>query len=254
MRIYWDTFTKKWHRPPRNQFPTGSRVYKGFQGSGKTLSMVKYAKDLLKAYPDMVIFSNINIYGIEQLYYHQAYDDEQKCYYYERDNGNYQFIHDDELLKHALMFRNGTGGVLVLLDEAHLYFNKKTGISLDVLTAISQQRKDRKRLVFSSQIWEELDISLRKQVKEIVNCRCLLGFLQINTIFNGETLRYQHNLDGSSGYNAKKISTEIFKHSDYLYNSYNTYQKIITNQQYDRPLTSSSPLPISLLLQTKQKK
>ena len=193
MRIDWKTFKEKWHRPPLNQFPTGSRVYKGFQGSGKTLSMVKYAQDIVKKYPNCAVFSNIRLYGFEPLHYHQEYDNESENYYYLRDMGNYMFIHDDQVLKHALQFRNGTDGCLILLDEAHLYFNKKTGISLDVLTAISQQRKDRKRLVFSSQIWEELDISLRKQVKEIVSCRTLFNRIQFNTIFDGETLHYQHH-------------------------------------------------------------
>ena len=245
MRVDWRTFKEKWHKPAPNQFPTGSRVYKGFQGSGKTLGMVKYAQDILKQFPDCVIFSNIRLYGFEQLHYRQVYDDDTDNYYYEREYGNYQFIHDDEILKHALLFRNGTNGCLVLLDEAHLYFNKKNGISLDVLTAISQQRKDRKRLVFSSQIWEELDISLRKQVKEIVSCRCLFHCVQINTIYDGETLRYQYNQDGTSGYNAKKLYTEIFKHSDRLYNSYNTYQKILTNQSYSRSPSFDNNIIIS---------
>lgn len=238
MKIDLKSFKEHWTRPPRGQFPTGSRVYKGYQGSGKTLSMVKYVYDILKDYPDCVVFSNIRLYNIPQLHYHQEYDEFDKVFYYKRDMGTYQFIHDDELLKHALMFRNGEMGVLVLLDEAHLYFNKKSGISLDVLTAISQQRKDRKKLVFSSQIWEELDISLRKQVKEIVNCRCLFHLLQFNTIYNGETLTYQRFIDGSSGWNAKKLYSELFKHNDILYNSYNTYQKIITNQNYSRTPSS----------------
>ena len=168
MRIYWNTFPKKWQKPPKGQFPTGSRVYKGYQGSGKTLSMVKYAIDLSKAYPNCEVFSNFIIKGID----------------------NFNYINTDEDLKYALGLRNGTDGVLVLLDEAHLYFGKKSGISLDVLTAISQQRKDRRRIVFSSQIWEELDISLRKQVQEIVSCRCIGGILHITTISDGETLSY----------------------------------------------------------------
>lgn len=209
MRIYWKTFPKKWQPPKKGQFPTGSRVYKGFQGSGKTLSMTKYALDISKAYPDCEIFANFIIKGID----------------------NFNFIKNDDDLKFALGLRNGEMGVLVLLDEAHLYFGKKSGISLDVLTAISQQRKDRRRIVFSSQIWEELDISLRKQVKEIVNCRTLFRFLQINTISDGETLSYD-KLAGE--YVAKKIRTEIFKHNIELYDSYDTYQKIITNEEYSR--------------------
>lgn len=244
MRVDWRTFKEHWTRPKKGSFPTGSRVYKGYQGSGKSLGMAKYAFDIVKQYPNCAVFSNMRLYGLEQLVYHQEFDSEQNAHFYKRDCGNYQFIHDDTILQHALQFRNGTDGVLVLLDEAHLYFNKKTGISLDVLTAISQQRKDRKRLVFSSQIWEELDISLRKQVKEIVSCRCLFGFLQINTIYDGETLRYQYNPDGTSGYNAKKLYTEIFKHNDTLYNSYNTYQKIMTNQQYSRIPTPDTNISI----------
>ena len=221
MKIYWDTFTKKWQRPKKGQFPTGSRVYKGFQGSGKTLSMVKYAIDLSKAYPNCEVFSNFIIKGIE----------------------NFNYVESDEDLKYALGLRNGTDGVLVLLDEAHLYFGKKSGISLDVLTAISQQRKDRRRIVFSSQIWEELDISLRKQVKEIVSCHCLGGMIQINTISDGETLSYD-KLAGE--YVAKKIRTEIFKHNIQLYNSYDTLQKIITNEEYMR---TPSGQPQTIILQ-----
>lgn len=209
MRVYWDTFLKRWVKPPKNQFPVGSRVYKGFQGSGKTLSMVKYAFDLQKEFPNCVVYSNIIIKGLN----------------------HYHYIESDTDLKTAIELQNGTDGVLVLLDEAHLYFNKKSGIPLDLLTSISQQRKDRRRLVFSSQIWEELDISLRKQVKEIVTCKCLFSKLQVNTISDGETLSFDKL---SSEYVAKRIRTEVFKHYKALYDSYNTFQKIFTNKSYSR--------------------
>lgn len=217
MKIDFNSFRRRWTRPKTTQFPVGSRVYKGFQGSGKTLSMVKYAFDVQKKYPDCIIYSNIHIDGLN----------------------NYHYIEDDSVLIEALQCRNGSKGVLVLLDEAHLYFNKKTGISLDVLTAISQQRKDRKRLVFSSQIWEELDISLRKQVKEIVSCRCFFKCIQFNTISDGETLAWDKV---NSCYVAHKLCTEIFKHYDVLYNCYNTLQKIVTNDDYSRSFT---PSPVS---------
>lgn len=225
MKIYWETFPKHWERPQKGQFPTGSRVYKGFQGSGKSLSMVKYALDLYEAYPNCQIFSNMMI----------NFEDKRRFHY----------IQTDEHLKKALAYRNGGAGVLVLLDEAHLYFGKKGGIPLDVLTCISQQRKDRRRIVFSSQIWEELDISLRKQVKEIVSCSCYFGFLQVNTISDGETLSYD-KLEGE--YVAKKIRTEIFKHNQELYNSYDTLQKIVTNEEYSRIPT---PQKNTVILQEK---
>lgn len=215
MNVDYKTFFRHRTRPARNAFPVGSRVYKGFQGSGKTLSMVKYAFDVQRAFPECVVYSNIIIRGLP---------------------GSYTHISDDSILSKALSCRNGERGVLILLDEAHLFFNKKNGISLDVLTAISQQRKDRKRLVFSSQIWEELDISLRKQVKQIVTCRCFFGKIQVNTVSDGETLTYDKQ---SSEYVARKLYTEIFKHYDELYNSYDTYQKIIRNNNYHRDYSAT---------------
>lgn len=220
MKIDISSFKKKWVKPPKIQFPTGSRVYKGFQGSGKTLSMVKYAFDLQKEFPDCLIYSNVLIKGLKN------------CYFFDSDDG----------LIEGLTRGNGERGVLVLLDEAHLYFGKKSGIPLDVLTAISQQRKDRRRIVFSSQIWEELDISLRKQVKEIVSCKTIFSHffpIQINIISDGESLSYDKF---NSEYVAKKLYTEIFHHNLELYSSYDTRQKIITNQNYNR-LPSSNPLP-----------
>lgn len=225
MKIYFDSFKYKWVKPEKNQFPTGSRVYKSYQGGGKTLSMTFYAFQIQKQFPDCIIYSNILINGLN----------------------NYHYIENDNVLRQALEHRNGKNGVLVLLDEAHLYFGKKSGIPLDVLTAISQQRKDRRRLVFSSQIWEELDISLRKQVKEIVDCRILFNCIQFNTIYDGETLSYDKL---SSQYVAKKIGSEIFKHSKKLYDSYSTYQKIFNNSQYSR---TYNPTPIVELNTEKQK-
>lgn len=229
MRIDFHSFLQKWTRPEPHQFPVGSRVYKGFQGSGKTLSMVKYAQDIAKAFPECKIYSNIIIKGLPV--------------------SQYKYIETDGDLIEALELPNGGKGVLVLLDEAHLYFNKKTGISLDVLTAISQQRKDRRRLVFSSQIWEELDISLRKQVKEIVSCKCLFGKIQINTLYDGETLAWDKL---QSSYVAKKIRTLIFKHYNSLYQSYDTRQKIVSNINYSRVPSPTSHNTI--LLQQKIKR
>lgn len=211
MKIDWPSFTKKYQRPIKNQFPTGTRVYTGFQGSGKTLSAVKYLYDLKKLYPKCKIFSNVKLYGIK-----------------------YYPITDVSSLKSALSLKNGSSGTAILLDEAHLYFGRKDGIPLEVLTCISQQRKDRRRLIFSSQIWEELDISLRKQVKEIVKCRCFFGLLQVNTVSDGETLHYDKL---QSLYVADRKYFEIFKHNQEYYNRYDTYQKIITNEEYQTPPT-----------------
>lgn len=214
MKIYFDTFKKKYIRPKSGQFPVGTIVFKGFQGSGKTLSMVHYVFELQKQFPKCIVFSNVIIRGLK----------------------NFHFLENDDAVAEAISATNGSHGVVLLLDEAHLFFNKKNGISLDVLTAISQQRKDRRRIILSSQIWEELDVSLRKQVKHIVNCTCRFGKFQFNSYSDGETLSYDKM---SSQYVAKHLFTEVFKHNQELYNSYDTYQKIIRNNDYSRSSNST---------------
>lgn len=215
MKVDWKSFKEKYIKPKGKQFPVGSIVFKGYQGSGKTLSMVHYVFELQKEFPKCIIYSNVQIKGLK----------------------NFHLIKTDRDVAEAISAQNGPDGVVLLLDEAHLFFNKKTGISLDVLTAISQQRKDRRRIVMSSQIWEELDISLRKQVKHIVSCTCRFGHVQYNFYSDGESLTY----DKMAGeYVAKKLFTEVFKHNQKLYNSYDTLQKIVRNDQYSREIAPSS--------------
>lgn len=207
MRIDWHSFRKHYTRPEKGLFPVGSRVYIGRQGKGKTLSMTAYVYELKKEFPKMQIFSNVLLFGIE-----------------------YHHLKEHEDVELALSYQNGKDGVLVVLDEAHLYFNSKQGIPVDVLTAISQQRKDRRRIVFSSQIWNELDISIRKQVQDVVVCRNF-GRFQYNQIMDGESIRLDKN---DYSYEMDKRYSEIYKHNDEYYSRYDTYQKIITNKDYSR--------------------
>lgn len=218
MKIYWSTFKDKLTKDKTKKFPVGTRIYKGFQGSGKTLSCVAYLFRLKEEYPNCKIFGNIKINKLK----------------------DYRYLETDSDIIKALNYSNGEDGVAILIDEAHLYFGKKTGISIDVLTAISQQRKDRKRIIFTSQIWEELDISLRKQVKEVVDCRNYFG-IQVNTVSDGESLHWDKT---ESSYVANKLYTEIFKHNDKLYKSYDTLQKILTNREYVSIAKHSEPISI----------
>lgn len=208
-----ESFKKKGLKKLKNEFPIGTRAYKGFQGRGKSMSMIHDALEIQKQFPECVIFSNIKLTGVKNYYYCKKDDD---VYF-------------------GLNFDNGEKGVINIIDEAHLFFNKKTGISLDVLTQISQQRKQRRKIIISSQIWEDLDVSLRKQVPEIVKCWSL-GNIQINKISNGETLRYDKT---ASQYVADLLGFSIFKRNIELAEKYDTYQKIETNASYNRTLTPS---------------
>lgn len=216
MIIDWESFKKPYKAPTKGLFPIGSRVYIGRQGKGKTLSMVQYTHWLQERHPKCKVFSNVILRGIK-----------------------YKLLRSDDDVARALAYQNGQDGVLVLLDEAHLFFNVQSGIPMDVVTAISQQRKDRRRIVFSSQIWNELSMSLRKQVEEVVNCRSF-GRIQWNTVYYGDTVQ----LDKSDySYVMAKMHTEVYKHNQEYYDRYDTYQKIVRNNQYDNSQTvSAAPL------------
>lgn len=226
LNIDWDSLKNKGIREQKGLFPIGTRAYHGFQGRGKTLSAVHYILEITKNYQNAVIFSNVKIHNLKNFYYCQKDDD----------------------IYFALNFDNGKNGVIVFVDEAHLFFNKKTGIPLDVLQQISQQRKERRRIIITSQIWEDLDISLRKQVPEIVRCSNR-GTIQINKITNGETLRYDKR---ESQYVADTIGWEIFKRTEALCSRYDTYAKIATNAEYHRELNPTFTVNQNIQFSTKK--
>lgn len=216
MNIDWSSFIKKYTRPKGRMFPLGMTVYKGLQGSGKSLSLCKDAFDIKHDFPNCVVFSNMFLNGIEYNFYSSVSD-----------------------LIQALEFKNGDDGVLIIIDEAQNYFNKKTGVPIEVMSQMCQNRKNRRCILMTSQIWEDLDVMLRKQVKTVVNCRKVFN-VQINTYHNGEELSF----DKQSGeYVAPKKFTKIFKHNNEYYARYNTLEVIQTNETYNRTLTMAQGAP-----------
>lgn len=230
MVIDWSSITKHYTRPPKRQFPIGMTCYKSFQGYGKSLSMVKDGFEIKSEFPECRVFANMALQGIEYSVFKSVND-----------------------LIDVLKFYNGADGVLILIDEAQNYFNKKTGVPLEVMSQFCQNRKNRRCILMTSQIWEDLDVPLRKQVKTVVNCRRFWKF-QINTYHNGEQLSF----DKQTGeYVAPKKFTKIFKHNDDYYNRYDTFEVIQTNESYDRTLTmgqGAPPAPVNVQMNTKFKK
>lgn len=203
MRVDWKSFKKHWERGDDNGFPTGTRIYTGTMGKGKTLSMVEYTFYLKKKYPEARIFSNVKLFGVK--YFH---------------------INDEKDLKIALEYECGDKGVIILIDEAHLLMNKRAGTPLEVVTAISMQRKDRKRIVMATQRWASMDIEARRQVHEVVECNNYFRKFQINLVFDGETVRldprdYTFIMDFKY--------REIYKHNIEYYERYDTYQRYVSN-------------------------
>lgn len=86
---------------------------------------------------------------------------------------------------------NGMHGVLFLIDEIHLEFNslESRNISIEEMIEFSQQRKQRKHIVGTSQVYMRLAKPLREQIKDVVLCKNYGGLLQHNTLIDGESSR-----------------------------------------------------------------
>ena len=177
--------------------PCGLMIFCGPQGSGKTLSAVKYCREVLKTYPKCKFVSNVEIKGVDYIPY----------------NG----------LDSLFNVSNGMEGVLFLIDEIHLEFNslESRNISIEEMIEFSQQRKQRKHIVGTSQVYMRLAKPLREQIKDVVLCKNYGGLLQHNTLIDGENSREE----GGKFVGATRRNFWWF-HSPELYACYDTYAKM----------------------------
>lgn len=207
--------TIKYKRDFRKQHPdffdpSGILVFCGPQGAGKTLSAVQYVRKLAEKYPKMILVTNVEIKGLSIAVY------------------PYTGIADFS------KYSNGFEGVVFLIDEIHIEFNSLESKNIDpsVMTEIAQQRKQRKHIVGTSQVFGRIAKPFREQFKYVVLCRCLWGVLQYNTLIDGERAM----VDDDGHLEAETVKRYFWWHKPELYDSYNTYAKIIRSK--DRRIQS----------------
>ena len=189
-------------------YPDGLTIFVGCQGSGKTLSAVSYCRNLLKMYPKCIFVTNIDVFD------------------FPIDN-NRVF-----LFKNALdlqKYNNGQAGVLFLIDEIQLYFNSLESKNIDpeVMVQISQQRKQRKHIVATSQIFGRMAKPLREQFSNVIICRNYLNAFQVNSYVDRDSLDHDVSTDTNLVVKVKRKYIWFHKLSDY--NSYDTYKLIDNN-------------------------
>lgn len=134
--------------------PDGSICFCGAQGSGKTLSAVRYVNIIHKLYPKALVVSNINLKGIDYIPY-EGFTELKKL-----DNGIF--------------------GVICLIDEVQTEFSSldSSKISPSVINIICQQRKRRFHLVLTSQLFTRIAKAYREQISCAIDCSCLLKTVQ----------------------------------------------------------------------------
>lgn len=181
--------------------PDGLLIFCGPQGSGKTLSAVQYCRKILAQYPQCIFVSNVRIAGLPAEVHQVEY------------NG----------LDSLFDISNGYAGVLYLIDEIHLEFNslESKNMSIEEMTEFAQQRKQRKHIVGTSQVFMRLAKPLREQIKNVVLCKDYCGLIQHNQLIDGTTATEEGG----------KLKCDVkgnywWFHSPELYSCYDTYAKM----------------------------
>lgn len=140
---------------------------------------------------------------------------------------NLGYIYEDNKLKDWRMlmnYKNGKKGVIVIMDELQNWFssNDSKNFPPEMLGVITQNRKNRRIILGTSQNFYLLAKAIRSQATEVRRCTTLLGCLTI--------VRRAEPILDSEGNVAewKNRGMYFFVHNKKLRESYDTY-KVIEN-------------------------
>jgi len=238
---YYDRVVRKQSRPyleslrddlalrknPDFFWPTGTQVYCGMQGSGKTVSAVKHLLDMKQRYPKAIVVTNIALKYLEPLVFDTAHDIELILEIIDPAKQYIQFTDATQLATVLVSVNNDFYGVIYLIDEIHTYFNAldSKNIPMYVFTEISQQRKQRKVIIGTSQLFTRMAKPLREQCDNIIMCNTIGGIITTQAVWDGTTLTVLP--DDSLAGNLKRRGW--FFHTRRIRNAFDTYQKVVSS-------------------------
>lgn len=237
-------------RNPTYFYPEGLLVFCAEQGAGKTLSAVQYCIKVNRMYQDCIFCTNVLIKEFPVNCYYEVKNITEnftKIYfklieteeivrivnvYTDRGETKTEIEHIKDDVKICVAYdgiecikdlSNGIEGVLYLIDEIHLEFNslESKNIPIEIMVEVSQQRKQRKHIVGTSQVYMRLAKPLREQIDTVVICKNYLQCIQYNTIINGKTA-----VENNGKLIADVLHKFLWFHKPSLYDSYDTYAKM----------------------------
>lgn len=188
---------------PDHMRVNGLMAFCGSQGSGKTLSAVLYLQALMDYYPQLKVVSNVSLNP-------DVFDlDRVKRY---------------EGLQDLTDLDNGPYGVVYLLDEIQLEFNslESKQMNMPIFEFVCQQRKARKHIIGTTQVFGRLAKPFREQFKYAICCRKIIGSLFAQDVYKAENVAFEDD-----------IRTELVKAGTFRYfaspedfSKYDTYEQI----------------------------
>ncbi len=185
----------KFNNDPDEFKEYGVHIIAGKQGCGKSITLTYLLNRYSDIYPKCKIATN---------------------YYYKSEN--YHINHWKDILN----INNGKYGVVVVLDEIQNWFNslQSKDFPPEMLTEITQQRKQRKIIFGTSQVFGRVAKPIREQTYMLYKPVTLFGCLTFVRKYDVEM-----NVDGLTD-KSKYRGCFFFIHNDKLRNSFDTYRKI----------------------------
>ena len=180
----------------------GLTMYCGRQGGGKTISVVDYLERMRVKYPRALIFTNFGY-----LNQHAPLEGWQ-----------------------TLIEERSADGVIFAIDEIHSEFSSNAWKDFppSLLREISQQRKQRVKIIATAQVFKDVAVQLRRQCFDVVECRTLGGRWTFQRCFDAED--YNSFIESSSTPDRKfKIRRKYrrsFIQTDEIRELFDTYAKI----------------------------
>lgn len=173
----------------------GCVVFTGRQGAGKTVALVEFMRNMQNTYPMAQVITNLG---------------------YKYENA----ILDD--WRPLITYKNGIYGVIAAIDEMQNWFssNQSKDFPPEMLQVITQNRKNRRIILGTSQVFTRLSKPLREQVTEVRECHTFLGCITF-------VVRKEPILGCEGDVEAyKHRGMYFFVHDKDLRDSYDTYKVI----------------------------
>ena len=198
-RILWD-FPKQWIYDRLTADPDyfqeyGVHIVAGEQGTGKTVTVAYMLRRFQKMYPRLIVKTNF-------LYKHQ--------------DGEINHWRD------VVSSENGIYGEIDVIDEIQNWFNslQSKDFPPEMMTEITQQRKQRKCIIGTSQVFTRVAKPIREQTYVLYEPVTLLGCLTF-------VRKYKPEISADGLTDSKKMTGMFFfVHNKKLRESYDTYHKI----------------------------